>query len=382
MVSLRQSWPVLAGNRARTEQTQARACVIVPVRNEAETIEATLNALVAQEEIDRGAFEIIVLANNCDDDSAKLARAFGRSHPDLNLEVIERTFSDAEATIGNVRRLLMDEAARRLPAGGIIASTDGDTIVQRDWLAATFREFARGVDLVGGRILARSPTNQPANPALRRIHLADTTYRYLMAEVEDLIDPDPADPWPRHFQHFGASLAITREAYLGVGGLPRVPWLEDIALYDELRRADAAIRHSPKVRVATSERLGGRVGVGFSTQLSEWQALIEAGRPSIVESVAFVIERARERRRLRDVWTNAQFWKNGLTFGCFFESEISEFRPSAERLETLDDAIRHLRQALADLRRVGRAPLLSDSFEEIAPVHFRATLAHMAERSA
>jgi hypothetical protein len=56
-----------------------------------------------------------------------------------------------------VRKLLMDEAYRRLMSvgrrRGIIASTDGDTKVANTWVAATIHEIDSGVDAVGGRIL-------------------------------------------------------------------------------------------------------------------------------------------------------------------------------------------------------------------------------------
>jgi len=47
----------------------------------------------------------------------------------------------------------------------------------------------------------------------------------LLAELEGWLDPDPADPLPRHHQHFGASLAVTVDAYRRAGGLPSMPGL-------------------------------------------------------------------------------------------------------------------------------------------------------------
>jgi len=372
----------LPGVKCAGPRSVRRACVIIPVRNEAETIAATLDALAMQQGVDPGAFEIIVLANNCVDDSVERVNAARRRHPHLTLDVIECDFPEENANVGAARKLLMDEAARRLPSGGIIASTDGDTVVDAHWLAATFQEFSDGADVVGGRILARSPSAAGADLELRRIHLTDTMYRHLIAAVEDVIDPDPADPWPRHFQHFGASLAITRDAYLGLGGLPRVPHLEDMALYDAARRADARIRHSPRVRAVTSARLGGRVGMGLSTQLGEWQALAKAGAWPIVESADFVIARIRDRRRLREIWSNAGDRMDEMTFGCLLEREHTAFCAAAARLEPLDDAVANLRQRLAPLHAGSRAAPISAALEDIEPVRFRPLTAQMEERSA
>lgn len=64
----------------------ANNLVIVPVRNEAQTLEATLSALTYQidlngSKLDRRRYEVILLANNCSDNSAEIARHFARLHP-------------------------------------------------------------------------------------------------------------------------------------------------------------------------------------------------------------------------------------------------------------------------------------------------------------
>ena len=106
--------------------------------------------------LDRCRFEVIVLANNCVDDTAAVARAAAARYPGLALHVVDLALPEPHAHVGAARRLLMDEAARRLlqtPRGacGVIASTDADTRVAPDWLAATLAEVERGADAVGGR---------------------------------------------------------------------------------------------------------------------------------------------------------------------------------------------------------------------------------------
>jgi len=353
--------------------------VIVPARNEAASIGATIASLGVQTGVDFTTFLVIVLANNCDDDTAAQVLRTGQLYPHLNLTVVEKDFLEHEANIGTVRRFLMDDAVNRLPTDGVIASTDGDTVVSADWLSSMFQAIDEGADLVGGRILARAT---PGDQALRRVYLADTTYRFLMSEVESLIDPTPDDPWPRHFQHFGASLAVTRAAYLRVGGLPRVPCLEDMALYDCLRCEDAVIRHSLAVNAITSTRMTGRVGIGLSTQLGEWRQQLNEGRPSMMESADFVIARARERRRLRERWTRERMMRFGEPFGCLYDRAIADFQPPVPYVEPLNEAVANFRARLVDLRRSGPAPLLSDPFEQVKSVRFFPTPVQTAERSA
>lgn len=287
------------------------ACVIVPVRNEARTLLGTLRALADQRDsdgapLDRARYEVIVFANDCTDHSAALVRAFAARHPTLALHVVERGYPAGTFHVGHARRMLMDEACRRLlllgRRRGVIASTDGDTRVASTWIAATLREVAQGADAVCGRIVTDLPADTEAGRLTRQYHLRDVGYRLLVAEMESLLDPDPHDPWPRHHQHFGASLAVTAGAYLRAGRLPVVPYLEDIALYQALRRVDARIRHSPAVRVTTSPRLMGRTEVGLAQQLREWTAMGAARQPHRVESATAVEARLRAHHSLRVVW--------------------------------------------------------------------------------
>jgi hypothetical protein len=287
------------------------AIVIVPARDEAAGITTTLAALAAQVDrngrpLDPRTYEILILANNCRDDTAAIVRHFARQHPELAVQIIERTFPTSEANVGTARRLLMDEACRRLLAvgrpRGVITSTDADTQPDPTWLAATLREVAAGADAVGGRIRTDATGLASLDDGARRRHLRDVGYRFLVAELEGLLDPLPHDPWPRHYQHFGASIAITAAAYRDVGGLPAVSALEDVALALALDLAGARLRHSPALRVVTSTRVKSHAVRGFATQFREWSALHAARAPQYVESPAALVARLTERRQLRELW--------------------------------------------------------------------------------
>ena len=280
--------------------------VIVPVRNEAEHLIATLNALRNQRDasgspLDPARYEVLLLANNCTDHSYAVAAHYQLQYPNFPLHIAQIQLPTPQANIGTVRRLLMDEAYRRLMSvgnnRGIIASTDGDTVVDTQWIWHTIQEIEKGNDAVGGRIITRTDNN----PA-RLYHLRDVMYRSLMAQVEAVVDPNPHDPWPRHFQHFGASIAVTCSMYHRAGRLPRVPYLEDEAFHRALLRVDARIRKSPHVKVLTSTRLRGRVDVGFSEQLRQWTDMHGTNRMQLVESGEAIIGRFINRKRLRACW--------------------------------------------------------------------------------
>ncbi|OWP62123.1 glycosyl transferase family 2 [Hymenobacter amundsenii] len=291
-----------------------RATVIIPAKDEAAALPTTLAALAAQTDaagraLPAGTFEVLVLANNCTDGTAATVRAYAASHPALALHVAEVTLPPAEAHVGQARRLLMDEAARRLELAGhpgaLIISTDADTRVAPDWLAATFAELATGADAIAGRILMDETDR---NCPVRRCQLQDAAYHLLRVQLETHLDPQAHDPWPRHHQHFGASLAVTVAAYRQVGGLPVVPFLEDEALYQALLRHDLRVRHSPAVRVFTSGRQQGRVAVGLSWQLREW-ALLGQQQPLVPDPAALVAE-LRVRNKLRQQWQAARASQN------------------------------------------------------------------------
>lgn len=341
---------------------ELRASIIIPAKDEADTLPAALHALAMQVDgqgrvLPSRSVEVLVLANNCQDATAQIARNFAAHHPDLVVHVAEITLPASEAHVGRARRLLMDDACRRLELvghpGAFIASTDADTQVAPDWLAATAAELAAGADAVGGRILMTG-----ANPAcpVRRCQLRDATYQLLRTQLETQLDPVAHDPWPRHHQHFGASLAVTAAAYRLVGGLPVVPHLEDEALYQLLLLYDLRVRHSPAVRVFTSGRQQGRVEVGLSWQLREWASLGQQ-EPLVPHPAAWAAE-LRARQELRGTWQTSrpaqQLFRSSAqpspthTFGAFWR----QIQPGLRAAEEEKYPAIPLREAITELRRL------------------------------
>jgi GT2 family glycosyltransferase len=287
-----------------------RAIVIVPARNEEASLAATLDALAGQvgrsgRPLSRDSFEILLLLNNCTDSSATVARSWQAAHPAVHLHIVERTLPPQQAHVGTARRLLMDTAWHRLaqatrPATAIL-STDSDTVVAPDWIARNLHALAAGADAVGGRIQLKPGELEALPTGVRRAYRRDRRYQRLVAELEDLLDPQDGDPWPRHLEHFGASLACTPRAYARAGGLPPVKPLEDAAFVDALRRVDVRLRHDPAVVVYTSARLDGRAEVGLSGHLRHWQKMCDDGAPHTVPSAAWLVHRFQSLGHLRRI---------------------------------------------------------------------------------
>ena len=215
--------PLLSGRA----HSLCRAIVILPVRNEESSIASTLDALGAQvdshlQPLPSGSFEILLLLNNCTDQSAAVVRQWQFTHTATCLHVVTRDLPAHLAHAGTARRLLMDTAWSRLSYASAhpkaILSTDSDTTPAPSWISENLRALAQGADAVGGVIRLKPGHLHLLPSGVRHAYLRDRRYQQLVAELESLLDPQACDPWPRHLDHFGASLACTPVAYARAGG--------------------------------------------------------------------------------------------------------------------------------------------------------------------
>jgi GT2 family glycosyltransferase len=277
--------------------------VVIPARNEEGSIRGALDAFAQQ----AGAsdFEIVVFANNCTDATAERARSAARSHPRLRIHVVEGSLPAASAHVGAARKILMDAAARRLIAAGrptgIVATTDADTIVAPDWVANTQEEMLRA-DAVAGFVEVAPDDRRDMPAPVRLLYERETAFRRALTEIEDLIDPRPEDPAPRHGAFVGASFAVTARQYERAGGIPEVPCLEDREFLFALRRIDARIRHSLRVRASTSGRRDARVRGGFGAFLDHLYRHGANGETFFVEDPRRLILQWERRALLRRLW--------------------------------------------------------------------------------
>ena len=276
----------------RPPSPRLRVSVAIPAHREVEALAACLRALANQTDLrgmplDPACFEIILLVNNSSDGSTALAHRFADRHPELALHIVDLTLAPEHAHVGWARRLAMDEAFDRFRlldrSDGVIATTDADTLVAPDWIARTLAEMEQGADAVGGRLMVFPAGLLKADPQLWRATVMHRRYEALADRLASLADPDPFDTWPRHGDHGGASLAATAAAYLRAGRLPPLPSGEDKAFYRALRSSGARFRHSPEVRVFTSDRLQGRAPGGMAATLSRWRASLSHGAGILVE---------------------------------------------------------------------------------------------------
>jgi Glycosyl transferase family 2 len=274
--------------------------VAIPVRDEEDRIAACLHALAAQ--TGRGIDHVVLLLNNCTDATAARVADLAPSLP-FGLTVAHRTFPADVAHSGTARREAMEIAARIAGPRGILLTTDADGVVAPDWVGRTLAAFARGVDVVCGRAEIDPEEARAIPEYLHQREAEEIAYATALDRLHHLIDPDRHDPWPRHAEHSGASIAVTVAAWRRAGGIPACPLGEDRAFLAALHRVDAAIRHAPDVTVTVSGRLVGRARGGMADTMARRIIRQDPWLDDALEPAADGLHRAMARaglRRLRD----------------------------------------------------------------------------------
>lgn len=272
--------------------------VAVPARNEAASIAACLAAIdtAAHGVVTPRPVEIVVLVNGSDDATARVAH--GQRLAAARLSVIETTLPEGLRHAGGARGAAMAAGMRRLAQGGIIMTTDADSRVAPGWIAANLAEIAAGADAVAG-VVTFDAAARAALPRLPEARDLEWRLADLQARLGTLIDPRPHDPWPNHIWAWGASLAVTRAAYVAVGGLPAVPLAEDRALAAAIERHDLRLRHSHAPVVFTSPRRVGRAPGGFADLIDRYVTDPAMVCDAAIEPVVGLMRRLRWRARLR-----------------------------------------------------------------------------------
>lgn len=234
------------------------ACIVVPARDEEDRIGPCLEALAAQRGVRPAAYEVLLVLDGCRDQTAARAAEVAAAHPSLRL----RALQGPGKGVGAARKLGMDLAAQLLIAagrrGGLIASTDADTIVAPDWLGEQLELVARGARAIGGAVHLSSVDGLDEELLERRRARAADRFAAVLER----------DPEAEHHHFAGASMSLTADAYVTIGGMEPLVALEDEALERRLSEAGIAIERPAGVRVRTAPRLNGRAPRGLARDLA------------------------------------------------------------------------------------------------------------------
>lgn len=218
--------------------------VVVPARDEAGTIGATLRSVrraLGVAGVTRSA--VVVVADDCHDRTAEVARA-SLSAGDLVVEHQGRC-------VGAARQAGSEAAMSVLgtePARTFLLFTDADTNPGPCWVARHLAHAASGVECVAGTV-ALDPS---APPALRAAF--ERTYRSGIGART-------------HPHVHGANLGIRADTLARAGGWPPLRTGEDHALWQAVGRLHRLRVQDPRIEVLTSARTTGRAPEGFARDL-------------------------------------------------------------------------------------------------------------------
>jgi glycosyltransferase involved in cell wall biosynthesis len=277
-----------------------RVIVAIPVHNESGYIEKCLGALALQE--GASPFDVVALLNNCTDATSRIVDGLASRLP-YRLHILEYWLDPSVRSAGLARRMAVRHAEMLAGEGGIVLTTDADGTVATDWIAANVAAIDAGSDAVAGMAELDSEGTVTIPRQLQIDEEKSETFGTLLDEIDWLLDPDEADPWPRHTQHSGASIAVRASWLARVGGIPPVPIGEDRQLFSQLRQLDARIRHSRDVVVSVSGRIVGRAKGGMADTIARRLREPDQWLDDNLEPALGRARRAMLRARARDVWS-------------------------------------------------------------------------------
>jgi glycosyltransferase involved in cell wall biosynthesis len=240
-----------------------RAVVVVPARDEETRIGACLEALLAQVEVDRDAYEVIVVLDRCEDGTEDAVEAVRSRFPAPVVHIVEGPGRGA----GAARAAGMDVGCARLESigrlDGLLASSDADSRVAPDWIARQLEAIAAGAEAIGGEVLL-----DPAEAAALPDGVLARREADLLIRTREAAARGPAE----HAHFSGASLGVTPRAYRRAGGMAWMAALEDQELEDRLAAAGVAIHRLRPVSVVTAARTEGRAerGLARDLELARW----------------------------------------------------------------------------------------------------------------
>jgi hypothetical protein len=304
------NYPLQAINAVAVRALRSSDVIVaIPIQNEEHFIANCLLALARQSVAYRHG--VVLLLNNCTDDTSTIIRNLVPKLP-MPVLTINTILPPRMANAGGARRLAMQYAAKLASPGGILMTTDADGQASIDWIANNLAALHAGADAVAGRAELDAEDAKQLPTRLQDDDARECMYDQLLDEIRSKLDPDPADPWPRHTEDSGASIAVTLDAYLKVGGFPAVPMGEDRAFIAALRRMDVRIRHSPDVSVVVSGRIDGRAVGGMADTIRRRLAKSDEMLDERFEPARIATRRAWIRGLLRKVWGASQSTANAV----------------------------------------------------------------------
>ncbi|MEW4448835.1 hypothetical protein [Qipengyuania sp. JC766] len=246
-------------------------CVAIPARDEARRLPYALSALANTMQCASAKGAVIVVVNDTQDGSARLAFESLVRH-DLAGLVVAVDFERPIRNAAHARRLALDLAARAAPLGCLL-TTDADTTVGPDWVPRCLSELNSGFDLVCEDVMLDEAELSVLPPQVRQAGDAERAYFEACRRLWDVWTGDTSAA--SFLRPSGASMAMRTDAYLSVGRLPVPDVGEDRALCDAMMAERRSVRGLANFGTRTSARLSGRATGGCGTALAQRAAIAD-----------------------------------------------------------------------------------------------------------
>ena len=204
--------------------------IVIPARNEAANIKACVDSILAQD-YPLDFFEIIVVDDFSEDDTAFIVKAIGHDHPNVHLLSLADFYQPGE--MNSFKKKAIEKAVSHAK-GNWIVTTDADCIIPKHWLS-----------LYNAYILKNNPVFVAApvmfikeSGVLNEFQVLD--FLALQGITAAAVGAG------KHSMSNGANLAFEKSAFIAVGGYQGV---DQIASGD-----DMFLMH--KMKVTLSNRIG------------------------------------------------------------------------------------------------------------------------------
>ncbi len=239
-----------------------RLSAVIPAHDERENVQTTLRDLLACErpriEGTETEVELLVVADNCTDETAELARAVASEAPDgFRITVVERQHATERGkgyALDHAFKLCLAREDDQRPDAFLIV--DADTKAHDRLLSATTEAFTQGAEALQVPYHSGDPD---ASTRARLQHLALLCFNHLR---------------PKSREALGASVGILGNGFgLRASLLKRVPYtaasiVEDLEYHINLVRAGSRVRFVPETQVSADAPPNA---AGAETQRSRWE---------------------------------------------------------------------------------------------------------------
>lgn len=161
---------------------------------------------------------------------------------------------DPKGGVGWARKLVMDEASRRLDQEGVLVCLDGDCTVSGNYLQVIFHFFKTQNSCDAASIYYEHKLDLPDRRVVEAIAQYELHLRYLVAALR----------WAGHpfaFHTIGSSMAVRRRAYLLQGGMNTRQAGEDFYFLQKFIEIES-LHEIKDATVFPSARISGRVPFG------------------------------------------------------------------------------------------------------------------------